>query len=205
MSIYGPSEFKVRYNGSFVAKFDKLTDGKSVSDFTGVLPDYYTNVYAFNEAAEANYNFKWSAENVDVAEFVGGVWIKNNEGPFTYVAKAPGYYYFRTHSPLTIWEEAVTGSNAVMPVADVGVTKVADKAKYYVGDKVVYTITVTNNGPDIAFDVVAKDVLPKGMKLVSAKASQGTYENGVWDIGDLAKGDKVTLIINMVAEKNWIS
>lgn len=53
-------------------------------------------------------------------------------------------------------------SQAVMPD---GNTPVA------VGDYATYTLTVTNNGPDAAPDVLVKDVLPPGMQLISALRS----------------------------------
>ena len=62
------------------------------------------------------------------------------------------------------------------------------------GDKVVYTITVTNNGPDDTTDVFVKDLLPNGLKFVSA---DGNYNpiTGIWNIGDLLNGKTVMLKI----------
>jgi uncharacterized repeat protein (TIGR01451 family) len=48
-------------------------------------------------------------------------------------------------------------------------------ANYNVGENVVYTITVENEGPDLATGVVVTDTLPAGLTFVSAT------NGGVWD------------------------
>ena len=202
MSISGPSDVKVGYKESYIVEFDKLTDGVSVSDFSDSMPDYVTSIYAFNTAAEPNYNHKWDSENPSVGEFVANVSVVDGVGSFVYVAPAEDTYYFRAFSPLTNWEESVMGPvEATMPVADVEITMVSDNTDYRLGDKVTYTITVTNNGPDKALDTIVRDVLPKGLKFQYAVASQGVYENGVWNVGDLADGESATLTIHVIAEK----
>jgi uncharacterized repeat protein (TIGR01451 family) len=52
--------------------------------------------------------------------------------------------------------------------ADVSVTKVVDLTEANPGDQLTYTITVQNEGPDIATDVALTDVLPDGVSYVSA-------------------------------------
>ena len=62
---------------------------------------------------------------------------------------------------------------------------------------VIFTINVTNAGPDAATGVVVTDPLPGGFSYVSHVASQGTYVSGtgVWTIGALAVNQTVTLNI----------
>ena len=69
------------------------------------------------------------------------------------------------------------------------------------GDTIVWTITVTNNGPDTAVNSVLKDVLPDGVVYVSHDNANGTYDevNAVWTIGDLPVGETVTLTITTLA------
>ena len=69
------------------------------------------------------------------------------------------------------------------------------------GDEIVWTITVTNNGPDTAVNSVLKDVLPDGVVYVSHDNENGTYDNesAVWSIGDLPVGETVTLTIRTIA------
>ncbi len=53
------------------------------------------------------------------------------------------------------------------------------------GEIILYTITITNHGPDDATGVVISDTLPLSLTNVSSSATQGGYVNGVWDVGDL--------------------
>ena len=91
-------------------------------------------------------------------------------------------------------------TTVVPPVADLILIKDVDKDRVRVGDKVVFSIVVINLGPDTAVNTRAYDVLPDGMKLVSFKASRGTYDpvTGIWTIGDLA--NQSTVILTIVAE-----
>jgi uncharacterized repeat protein (TIGR01451 family) len=69
------------------------------------------------------------------------------------------------------------------------------------GDIIVWTIVVTNNGPDDAINSVLEDVLPDGVVYVSHSNANGTYDNesAVWSIGDLPVGETVTLTITTIA------
>ena len=56
------------------------------------------------------------------------------------------------------------------------------------GQVIIYTLSVTNNGPANATGVYLTDVLPAGVTYVSDTPSQGTYDDvtGVWTVGALA-------------------
>ena len=60
---------------------------------------------------------------------------------------------------------------------------------------VVFTVTVTNAGPDTAVNARVSDLLPAGFGFVSATPSVGSYDNvtGLWSVGDLANGASATL------------
>ena len=68
------------------------------------------------------------------------------------------------------------------------------------GQRVTYTLTLTNNGPGVATGVKASDQLPAGVAFVSAQGD-GSYDSatGVWDLSDatLAKGDVKTITITV--------
>ena len=68
----------------------------------------------------------------------------------------------------------VTVTVANVPVADLVVTKTSATTVAQPGDAIAYTITVTNNGPDQASNVVVTDDLPAGLHFVSATPSQGS-------------------------------
>ncbi|SNY95439.1 gliding motility-associated C-terminal domain-containing protein [Flagellimonas pacifica] len=83
------------------------------------------------------------------------------------------------------------------PLVDISVTKAADDLTPNVGDPIVFTITVQNDGPNDATNVVVTDFLASGYAFVSAVPSNGVYEplNGSWTIGNLANTASETLVI----------
>jgi uncharacterized repeat protein (TIGR01451 family) len=86
------------------------------------------------------------------------------------------------------------------PQADLSITKRVETASpIFVGQQLVYTLTVTNNGPtDAANDVYVTDTLPASVTFVSATASQGSC-SGTSTIGcllgPLANGASATVTI----------
>jgi uncharacterized repeat protein (TIGR01451 family) len=57
-----------------------------------------------------------------------------------------------------------------VPRADLALDK-AHNGNFIVGENGVYTLTVTNNGPDLAEDLVVTDTLPVGLTFVSAEGT----------------------------------
>ncbi|AMD18401.1 hypothetical protein TL18_10510 [Methanobrevibacter sp. YE315] len=98
-----------------------------------------------------------------------------------------------------------TNNTFVPPEADLAVTITNNFENStdtcHNGDTVVWTITVTNNGPDTAVNSILEDVLPDGVIYVSHDNANGTYDNvsAVWSIGDLPVGETVTLTITTIA------
>lgn len=86
--------------------------------------------------------------------------------------------------------------------ADLAISKVVDNATPDEGTDVVYTITLTNLGPNDTTGVIIDDMLPVGTTFVSYVASQGMYTSGtgVWDIGAVNKLDAVTLDITVTLD-----
>ena len=73
-------------------------------------------------------------------------------------------------------------------MADLSVTKTVSNPTPNVGDKITFTVTLTNPGPDTAAAVEVTDLLPAGVDFVSASPSQGTYNSGtgLWDVGTVS-------------------
>ncbi len=78
-----------------------------------------------------------------------------------------------------------------MPVsptdADLSVAKTVDNSTPLEGDTIVYTVTLTNNGPLDATGVSLSDVLPAGLNYAGDDAAvSGTFYDsatGVWTVG----------------------
>jgi uncharacterized repeat protein (TIGR01451 family) len=85
-----------------------------------------------------------------------------------------------------------------LPSADVQIVKTAS-ATGHVGQTLLYTITVTNNGPDNAVGVTVSDQLPKNAGFGSASASQGSCTLKpqkrlvVCNLGDLGSAGTATV------------
>ena len=81
---------------------------------------------------------------------------------------------------------------------DLQLTQVDSPDPVRVGDNLTYTVTVTNNGPDSATNVVLTDLLPATVTLVSATPSSGTC-NGTTTVtcalGNLADGASGTVVV----------
>jgi len=83
--------------------------------------------------------------------------------------------------------------------ADVAVTANASSSSFVVGQNLTYTVTVVNNGPEVATGVTATDVLPAGVTLASADFNQGSVaiagSTAIWALGTLADGASATLTL----------
>ena len=92
-------------------------------------------------------------------------------------------------------------SASVRPLAaDLSLTKDVNNPSATQGDELIYTISVTNGGPDAATGVAVSDPLPAGVEYRSANASVGSYNpaDGTWAIGALAVGQRVRLTITVL-------
>ena len=81
--------------------------------------------------------------------------------------------------------------------ADLSLLKSVSNSSPNVGENVTFTVTVANDGPDMATNVRVTDALPSGLTLVSSTPNQGTYNSstGDWNIGSIASGGNATLVI----------
>ena len=83
--------------------------------------------------------------------------------------------------------------------ADLAILKTVNNPTPNVGDQIVYTITLTNGGPDDATGVAVTDLLPAGVTYVSNNPSQGTYDNvtGIWTVGTVTAAAPATMAITV--------
>src|SRR5262249_54408422 len=79
--------------------------------------------------------------------------------------------------------------------ADLALGKTVSDPTPNVGDTVTFTVTLTNTGPAAATNVTVTDLLPAGLRLVSAVSSQGTFAAamGLRTVGSLANAAQATL------------
>jgi uncharacterized repeat protein (TIGR01451 family) len=102
--------------------------------------------------------------------------------------------------------DPISGECPTMPVqsADLAVSKGVDDASPEEGDTIVYTISVTNNGPHSTTGVVISDTLPGGVTYVTSTATQGSYNDGtgLWTVGTLHDSDVGTLTITATVDED---
>ena len=89
---------------------------------------------------------------------------------------------------LDSWSLQLTTATCTPPSADIQIIKTASVAgNVNVGDPVVFTLTVTNNGPGPATGVTATDTLPAGLAYVSNDCGASyAAPTLTWAIGNLA-------------------
>lgn len=80
-------------------------------------------------------------------------------------------------------------------IADLEIHIVADKSEIYIGDSVVCTVTVINNGPSDAINTIANVLVPNTLSIISYNATKGIFDitSGKWYVGNLTNGEKVVL------------
>lgn len=94
----------------------------------------------------------------------------------------------------------VGGGNAdviELVAADLSLTKQVTSGPTYVGDSATFLVTVHNDGPDAAPDVVVRDLLPAELSLLSTTPSAGDYDpdTGLWSVGTIPEGRSETLSV----------
>ena len=102
-------------------------------------------------------------------------------------------------------------STAIVTVvgADLGVAKAVDDAAPFVGNKITYTVVLTNNGPSAATGVALTDLMPTGLTYVSNQVSQGSYASGsgIWTVGGVSVGGNASLWLYATVNTNtagWV-
>lgn len=99
-----------------------------------------------------------------------------------------------TPDPLADNDVASVSTPASMQ-SELTVTKEADETTTQVGTDVTWSITVTNEGPSVASDVIVTEQIPDGLTLLSATPEVGTWDDDLrlWSVGELAVGETVAL------------
>jgi uncharacterized repeat protein (TIGR01451 family) len=69
-------------------------------------------------------------------------------------------------------------ADPAQPISDMQIVKHVNRAVASVGQKLKYTLNVTNRGPDDAPDVRVTDTWSLGLRILSARASQGSCRIG---------------------------
>lgn len=95
-----------------------------------------------------------------------------------------------------------TVTNTLIPlVADLNVEKTVSDVEPAAGASIFYTITVKNEGPNDATNVVVTDVIPAGLTFVnSTPVHSGTAPNLSWNLGSIANGASKSITVNVTVD-----
>ncbi|MHC4133010.1 MAG: outer membrane protein assembly factor BamB family protein [Planctomycetota bacterium] len=111
------------------------------------------------------------------------------------------YVQFRDSQTLqesNVFNDQIEYSESCADETDISVSKSDDVDPVAPDDEIVYTIVVTNNGPDAAGPISVVDTLPIGVTGLSAAASVGVVQfisagaEVQWDLPGLAAGESAT-------------
>jgi len=98
------------------------------------------------------------------------------------------------------WGFGISADTAIVKAITDPDEEAQESFEFTPGQRVTYTLTLTNNGPGVATGVKASDQLPAGVAFVSAQGD-GSYDSatGVWDLSGLtlAKGEVKTITITV--------
>ncbi|WP_405279127.1 hypothetical protein [Methanobrevibacter sp.] len=173
-----------------------VTNNAKVNATKLVVTDIVPTGFKYVKTNDTNYNSKTGLLNIDV--------LKPGESYlFTITLKAITNGTLTNYVNVTCKENSTfkkaNASVNVTPVVNLIVTKVTDFNDYVVGDIVVFTITVTNNGPSNATNINITDILDTG----GLNLTDGYKLNHT--IRFLANGasEKIIIKTNVTKIGNW--
>ncbi|MDY9922383.1 MAG: DUF11 domain-containing protein, partial [Methanobacterium sp.] len=87
----------------------------------------------------------------------------------------------------------------IPPASDLTITKTVNNTTPKYLETITYTITIHNNGPDNATNVISTDTLPTGLQYISDDGN-GSYNHntGLWTIGTL--NNNTNAILHIIAQ-----
>ena len=90
---------------------------------------------------------------------------------------------------------------SVYPKADLQVNKSSSLINAKYGDVVIWTLKVTNNGPNIGTGIVLKDLIPDGLVILSCDDENYNKKTGILNITSLNVGESKIINIKTLVNK----
>lgn len=214
---YGEVEnFKsVIYGGNNIANFDNLNVSNAIynaADGDRIEIDGENPIVGATDSGELYQDDREYNVNILVmVQHEDGTVVYNKTLNSSYLGEVadnvdnlkPGKYYVTAKHLEDNYYKAITNTTVfnVIPKTDNKILKTSNRDSIDYGDTVVWTLNITNNGPNDATGVVVYDVLPEGLIWLNDD-SNGAYnpKTGVLTIGSLKVGE--TLIVNILTRVN---
>ncbi len=170
------------------------TDGNFVG-FTGVwtIPSL-----AAGESAILNVTLFTLVADEDITYFAQVVAADQADADSTPDSSA-GEVTEDDEAAVTITPKANGGFGTNMGNSDLELSITADAENYNIYEVVGYTVSVTNNGPDMATGIEVSTPLPTGMAYTAATTDNGAYSVffQTWTIDALGAGETATLDLDL--------
>lgn len=163
---------------TITSKVDVITEGNTVTNV-----EYFENSHRLGSAIDnvSPYTFFW--ENVP-------------SGVYNIQAKATDDMGNVALSPSVM---VIVVPPKPLSKSDLAISMKSSPDPAPAGGLLNYVLTLTNRGPDSATDVFVEDYLPTELAFISYKASQGSYEEGLWNVGSLTKYRSAKLVLTVQA------
>lgn len=174
-----------------------LLNSNNIASIDGEMNNIcYNNIYTYTTESGMS-NYEWTVTGGTIVEggnsssdFVTVDWDDAMTGNITVT-----YYSSSLCNGLATNSIDVT----INMCSNLTITKVADKANAAVGETVVFTITVTNNGNSDVDDIVVSEYIPSGYAYVSSSTTLGNYDvsTGFWNIDELLANTSAILTVTV--------
>ncbi|WP_458455817.1 hypothetical protein [Methanobrevibacter sp.] len=214
---YGDDETikSVIYGGNNIADFDNLAVSNAIynaADFDKIEIDGEHPVSgATNSGKLYQDDREYNMEILMTVKYEDGSVVYNRTLNSSYLGQVsfklsnlrPGKYYVTAKHYEDNYYKEITNTTTfnVIPKTDNKISKSVNKQSISYGDSVVWTLNVTNAGPNNSTDVVVYDTLPEGL-VWQKDNTNGKYnpKTGVLNIGSLNAGQtiivKITTLVN---------
>ena len=175
-----------------------------------ITAEYREKINLIAKLTGSDDNTSLSGRTVDFkvdGDFVGTA-TSNDEGiaslEYT-VSKTGGNYVYSASLNETASQDPITATNLLyVPQSKLYVTVTSDRSGVKVGEEVVITYNVFNNGPDNAKNTIFRYTIPESLKYISADVTTGNFNYNpssreiTWNLGSIPVG-KNSINIRMLA------
>lgn len=156
----------------------------------------FNNIYTYTtESGMTNYEWTVTGGTItsggdSASDFVTIDWDQSMAGSITVT------YY---SSSLCNGSATNTLNLTIKMCSNLVLTKVANHMTSTVGETIVFTVTVFNDGTSDSNNVEVSEQITSGFTYVSNSATIGTYDpfSGIWTIGDLLAGQTAVLTVTV--------
>lgn len=141
---------------------------------------------------------------VEIIDNCGTLTITNNQGGGTNYTIAEGFpdtnVAFAIKSDVNAPANCEVTENLVASCIDydLRLSKTANSNTASVGDQIIYTIVIDNDGNGMTTNTQVIDALPNGLVYSGTyTATQGTFDGTIWTVGNMAIGQSDTIDITV--------